>query len=310
MLSNSHPTAGKWESSFAVLAGLYGASSLVILAVGRETYYPKGLNTQETPRWKSFLGLGNTITLNKLPTAIEQSKALVIMIFTPAMLLVGLASMVNFTWPIRITITIFIPFTTSLPPYVAPDASMLWAGTIGALLGFVFGYFFNPWIYLSPSPSGVSRRVDWYPEYRLHGVWSPIFSTAIGLVIYGLTLNFQKSWIGLAFGWNLVNLEMIASTVAITAFALEKNLPYARLSERLSTCGARAVASQLYTSSPVGLRGAEWASYGKRKRRGGLGPAEQRKYADVLGELQYIVICIKARGISGWSGDVVWPGET
>lgn len=280
MLSNSHPTAGKWESSFAVLAGLYGASSLVILAVGRETYYPKGLNTQETPRWKSFLGLGNTITLNKLPTAIEQSKALVIMIFTPAMLLVGtshlnppselplhlltligLASMVNFTWPIRITITIFIPFTTSLPPYVAPDASMLWAGTIGALLGFVFGYFFNPWIYLSPSPSGVSRRVDWYPEYRLHGVWSPIFSTAIGLVIYGLTLNFQKSWIGLAFGWNLVNLEMIASTVAITAFALEKNLAYARLSERLSTCGARAVASQLYTSSPVGLRGAEWASY-------------------------------------------------
>lgn len=92
---------------------------------------------------------------------------------------------------------------------------MRWAGTIGALLGFVFGYFFNPWIYLSPSPSGVSRRVNWCPEYRLHGVWSPIFSTAVGLVIYGLTLNFQKSWIGLAFGWILVNLEMIASTVAI-----------------------------------------------------------------------------------------------
>ncbi len=80
---------GKWESSFAVLTGLYGASTLAILAVGRETYYQKGMKTQETPRWKSLLGLGNTGTLHKLSTVVEQSKALVIMIFTPPMLLVG-----------------------------------------------------------------------------------------------------------------------------------------------------------------------------------------------------------------------------
>lgn len=58
-----------------------------------------------------------------------------------------------------------------------------------------------------------------------------------------------------------MNLEMIVSTVAITAFALEKYLAYARLSEQLSTCGARAVVSNLDTSSSVGFRGAEWASY-------------------------------------------------
>lgn len=80
---------GKWESSFAVLAGLYGASTLAILALGRETFYHKDLNTQEAPRWKSLLGLGNTGTLNKVSTIVEQSKALVIMIFTPPMLLVG-----------------------------------------------------------------------------------------------------------------------------------------------------------------------------------------------------------------------------
>ncbi|OBT62415.1 hypothetical protein VE03_08540 [Pseudogymnoascus sp. 23342-1-I1] len=237
---------GKWESSFAVLAGLYGASTLAILAVGRETYYQKGLNTQETPRWKSFLGLGNTGTLNKLSTVVEQSKLLVIMIFTPPLLLVGLATMVNFTWPIGITVTIssfLLP-----PPYLltaVQDASMRWAGFIGALLGFVFGYFFNSWIYLSTSPSGMSRRANWRPEYRLHGVWGPIFSMAIGLVIYGLTLNFQKSWVGLAFGWIMVNLGMIASTVAITAFALEKYPAYATIVSAIinmwRTCGGFAV---------------------------------------------------------------------
>jgi len=43
----------------------------------------------------------------------------------------------------------------------------------------------------------------------------------VGLVIYGLTLNFQKNVAGLVFGWILVNTGMVGSTVAITAFALE-----------------------------------------------------------------------------------------
>lgn len=154
--------------------------------------------------------------------------------------------MVNFTWPIGITVTIssfLLP-----PPYLltpVQDASMRWAGIIGALLGFVFGYFFNAWIYFSSSPSGVSRRANWRPEYRLHGVWGPIFSMAIGLVLYGLTLNFQKSWVGLAFGWILVNLGMIASTVAITAFALEKYPAYATIVSAIinmwRTCGGFSV---------------------------------------------------------------------
>lgn len=256
---------GKWESSFGVLAGLYGASTLAILAVGKETFYQSGLNTQETPRWKSFLGLGNTGRLNKLSTVIEQSKALVIMVFTPPMLLVGtshldfpsvlpnhsltligLATMVIFTWPIGITVT--ISSFLLQPPYLftsVQDASMRWAGIIGALLGFVFGYFFNSWIYLSPSASGVTRRAKWHPEDRLHGVWVPIFSMAIGLVIYGLTLNFQKSWVGLAFGWILVNLGMVASIVAITAFALEKYPGYATIVSAIinmwRTCGGFSV---------------------------------------------------------------------
>lgn len=97
----------------------------------------------------------------------------------------------------------------------------------------MFGYFFNEWIYNthqrretnnhnlertqsendSEHPDSVVSSSVWRPEYRLHGVWFPVGSMVAGLLTYGLTLNFGKHWIGLAFGWIMVNLGMIATTV-------------------------------------------------------------------------------------------------
>lgn len=72
--------------------------------------------------------------------------------------------------------------------------------------GWVFGHFFNGWIY--------RRHCDnWQTELRLHGVWFPISSMACGLLTYGLTMNFGKHWIGLAFGWIMVNIGMVATIV-------------------------------------------------------------------------------------------------
>jgi hypothetical protein len=36
---------------------------------------------------------------------------------------------------------------------------------------------------------------------------------ASGLLTYGLTLHFGKHWIGLAFGWIMVNTGMVATIV-------------------------------------------------------------------------------------------------
>ena len=72
--------------------------------------------------------------------------------------------------------------------------------------GYIIGLLFNKWIY-------ESRRSNWYPEYRLHGLWLAIIVEAGGLLTYGLTLNYQKHWIGLAFGWLLVVAGMISSMV-------------------------------------------------------------------------------------------------
>ncbi|KAL1847765.1 hypothetical protein Plec18170_008426 [Paecilomyces lecythidis] len=206
--------AAGWKASFAVLTGLYGFSTLLVLLFGYETYYARG-NRTSTSRVKSLFAIGNTDRA-KASTFAYECKTLVVLIFKIPLLLTGIATMVNFTWPIGITTT--IDGFLHAPPYLfdtVQASSLRFAGVIGAICGYIFGYFFNEWIFQK-------RRFQWRPEYRLHGVWGPIGAMTGGLLTYGLTLQFGKHWIGLAFGWVLVNTGMIGSTVAITAYALEK----------------------------------------------------------------------------------------
>ena len=198
-----------WRGDFGVLAGLYGLSTILILLCGRETYYDKDVNVQQTDKLMAFLGIGNT-KLPKVSTITTRSINIVkLAFFTLPLLLVGISSMINFFWPIGITTT--IDAFLHAPPYLMSNiagASMRWAGVVGALIGYALGYIFNEWVYKSSK-----RQTLWRSEYRLHGVWLPILTMACGLLTYGLTLNHGKSWVGLAFGWAMVVAGMVASTV-------------------------------------------------------------------------------------------------
>lgn len=200
-----------WRSVFGVLAGLYGASTALVLFFGRETFYDKSTQAQQTNKLKAFLCIGNT-RLPKLRTMATCFAILFRLAFlTPSLLLVGICTMINFTWPIGITVT-FDTFIHA-PPYLFGNidgASMRFAPVIGALLGFLAGHIFNKWIYHG---SGGRRQQYWRPEYRLHGVWFPVTCLFFGLLIYGLTLANGKSWVGLAFGWCLTNIGLIGSAV-------------------------------------------------------------------------------------------------
>lgn len=184
-------------------------SSGLVLAFGRETYYNKSTGIQQKGRMKALLGQGNT-GLTATSTILQSSKLICALAFLRLpLLLVGITSLVMFTWPIGITTTISTILHS--PPYLldnVQDASMRFAGVIGAVLGFVLGYAFNKWISRTRT-----RKVNWRPESRLHGVWLPAVSLVTGLLTYGLTLHFQRSWVGLAFGWVLVNIGLVASTV-------------------------------------------------------------------------------------------------
>ncbi|KAJ5808960.1 hypothetical protein N7474_010229 [Penicillium riverlandense] len=204
-----------WRISFGVLAAIYGASTIAVLVFGRETYYTPHRSGPAPSRLALCLGIGNT-QLPKRATLSYWCRMVVIYVFKFPLFMTGLAILVTFTWPIGITTTIDT-FLHS-PPYLFDTiqaSSMRFAGVIGALCGWIFGFFFNKWIYNH-------HRANWRTEYRLHGVWIPIGSMAAGLLTYGLTMNFHKHWIGIAFGWILVNIGMVATIVAISAYALEK----------------------------------------------------------------------------------------
>jgi len=204
-----------WRGAFGVLTGLYGLSSLLVFLFGRETYYAKNQNTQTSSRVQSWFGVGNT-NVPKGTTISTSSLDLVTLGFRIPLLLIGLATMINFIWPIGIVTTIdsFI----RAPPYLlntVKASSMRFSGVAGGLLGFGIGYMFNEWIFRT-------RHSVWRPEYRLHGVWWSISTLTIGLLTFGLTLNYEKNIAGLVIGWILVVCGQVGTSVAITAFALEK----------------------------------------------------------------------------------------
>ncbi|CAI7593225.1 hypothetical protein N7533_011483 [Penicillium manginii] len=202
-----------WVSSFGVLTALYGLSTILVLAFGRETYYNP--DRQPGSLLGSYFGFGNT-GRPKWKTLGYWCKILVIYVFRFPLLMTGIAILITFTWPIGITTTIDT-FLHS-PPYLFDTieaSSMRFAGVIGALCGWAFGHFFNDWIYRR-------HQHAWQTEYRLHGVWFPVGSMVCGLLTYGLTMNFGKHWIGIAFGWIMVNIGMVGTIVAITAYSLEK----------------------------------------------------------------------------------------
>jgi MFS family permease len=207
-----------WRAVFGILTGLYAISTLMVLAFARETYFNHQTHYHQNSRVHSFLAVRNT-DLPKISTFTASIARINKLIITPPILLTGIATLILFTWPIGITTT--IDPVLHAPPYLMNNitaASMRFAGVIGALLGFLLGHIFNHYIRRRAN----TRDLTWCPEIRLHGVWLPIICMAGGLLLYGLILNYAASWIGLAFGWILVNIGLIASTVAVSSFALEK----------------------------------------------------------------------------------------
>ncbi|KAL4983010.1 major facilitator superfamily domain-containing protein [Aspergillus falconensis] len=204
-----------WKVSFGMLTLFYGLSTILIFLFGYETYFVKGRECQRNTRFQAIFGI-RSHNLPVFSTVALWSKTLVVYIFKFPLLLTDIATMVNVCWPIGITVT--VSTFVAQPPYLfdtVQSSSLRWAPIIGGLTGFSFGYYFNAWIYRS-------RQGNWQPEHRLHGVWFAIGTMAAGLLTYGLTLHFHRHWIGLAFGWGMVVAGMIASTVSITSYALEK----------------------------------------------------------------------------------------
>lgn len=86
-----------WRDSFGVLTALYGLSTAMVLAFGRETYYVP--NQLAGSRLGAYFGIGNT-GLPKWSTLGYWCRTLVVYVFKFPLLMTGVGILVTFTWPI------------------------------------------------------------------------------------------------------------------------------------------------------------------------------------------------------------------
>lgn len=127
--------------------------------------------------------------------------------------------MIATMWTIGI-ITTITPIIYAPPYLFHPTAVALLylAPAIGCVFGELWGHFFNDWLctrYIR-THAGVYK-----PENRLMACWITAFVEIGGLVLYGQVLQHELSWVGLAFGWALVTWANLATSVAVSAYALD-----------------------------------------------------------------------------------------
>ncbi len=127
----------------------------------------------------------------------------------PSLLLIlppALYIMLLFTWAIGIVTTV----TQASLFYLAP--------IVGAIVGEGWGHFFNDFL---QNRSIRTHKGQFNPETRLWAVY-PACAIGVGaMVLYGQTLQKGLPVIGLAAAWAMMSLSQVASTTAISAYALD-----------------------------------------------------------------------------------------
>jgi hypothetical protein len=85
-----------------MLTLFYGLSTILIFLFGYETYFVKGRQCQRNNRFQAIFGI-KSHNLPVFSTVALWTKTLVVYIFKFPLLLTGIATMVNFCWPIGLS---------------------------------------------------------------------------------------------------------------------------------------------------------------------------------------------------------------
>ncbi len=127
--------------------------------------------------------------------------------------------MILFMWAIGI-VTSISQFLLA-PPYSFSHTAfaLFYLGPmVGAILGEVWGHFFNDWLcdHYTRTHNGT-----YMPENRLWGTYPAIFISFTGLILYGQTLEHSLTWFGLCFAWSIYTFAQVTGTTAVGAYLLD-----------------------------------------------------------------------------------------
>lgn len=216
-------TAISWRAVYGFLAGLHGLSTLLVVFFGDETWYDRN---RPFPKEKGVLGrikllIGVTgAHAEGMEKMWDVTRLIISLQFKPQLFFLTVVYVtVLFAWVIGVATTIteiLVP-----PPYsFSPQAiacSFL-APLIGAIIGELWGHWFNDWLC-----ARYIRRHDgvYVLENRLWGAYLPSFFLFGALILYGEALEHSLKWPALLIAWAFLTFALIAGTTPVTAYALD-----------------------------------------------------------------------------------------
>jgi hypothetical protein len=107
----------------------------------------------------------------------------------------------------HVGITSNISLIFESPPYnftIVQAGLTFFSGLIGALIGELFA---GPVIdYLAKRQMKSGR--EWHPEMHFRAIWPAIFMIPVGLIIFGTTIKFAKSWVAPLVGNGMCKLNL------------------------------------------------------------------------------------------------------
>lgn len=136
----------------------------------------------------------------------------------------------------HVGITAEIPLIFSPPPYNFSELDVglsAFSGLIGALIGEVFA---GPMLDAIAKRS-LQRELPWKPELRLQAIWPALVAVPTGLVMFGVSIQFSKSWVPALVGQGIFIFGIeIATTVVYDIPLYFLNLGCQAAARRISRC--------------------------------------------------------------------------
>ena len=223
----------KWQPIFWLVFAWSAFLICMILVFGDEPYYNRHLSAEQQPnrpkgqssRLLRVLGIWQIRHHSPTfqPRLLRGYGRLLEVFLKPVIPMAMLFYAVTFMWSVGINLTSAILLETprAAGGYGFHPTSLgyiYFTPLVGIIIGELFGHWFNDFM--------AARYIRHHhgifvPEARL---WTPYIGAALmipGLVLVGQTLHLHLHWVGLVFGWGMVQVGIMLISVAIVTYVLD-----------------------------------------------------------------------------------------
>ncbi|KAI7460638.1 hypothetical protein KC367_g8931 [Hortaea werneckii] len=197
-----------WRTDFGVLAGLHGLATLSIIFLGDETLYDR--RDPPPPRDKGVIAKLKLLTgMTGIMSTLKPQIFFITVVYV----------MVMIAWVIGVNNTVSQLLLPAPYRFSGSAFACSWlAPLIGAVVGQLWGYWFNKWLFNRYVRRHNGRH---NPVNRLWGTYAPTAVGLVGLVLYGQAFQHSLHWILIEIGWACMGFMMVSATTAVSAYCLD-----------------------------------------------------------------------------------------